>query len=118
MVGDKFICICDISYTVTLSVTKHRRRGGIYYDLWDQKRIRGKVVRKYVGYLGTSPKAKQEITPEVVYPYVRRLLTIGIDDTSVSDILKRIGIETEIWPITKLIIEHDRKLNRLFLRFK
>lgn len=110
--------MCSHIY-VTLSVTKHKRKSGtIYYDLWDQKRVRGKVVRKYVGYLGASPRSKQEITPEQVYLYLRRMIDSGLTSEDAGDILKKMGIEVDVTPIKKLIIENDLVLHRLFLRVK
>ena len=33
-------------------------------------------------------------------------------------ILKKIGIEYDAWPITKIIIENDLKLKKVFLKLK
>ncbi len=90
----------------------------IYYELWEVKWVNGKVVSKYVGYLGKSPKTKQELTPEQLLPYVNKLLDIGLSDVDISQVLAKMNINTDVWPITKIIIEHDRTLKKLFLKFK
>jgi hypothetical protein len=41
----------------------NRKDGKTYYSLVDEKRVNGKVVQKYVGYLGKDPKAKTEVKP-------------------------------------------------------
>ncbi|MEM3192149.1 MAG: hypothetical protein QW292_08690 [Candidatus Parvarchaeota archaeon] len=40
--------------------------------------MKGKVVQKYVGYLGKSPNSKNEIEPEEIMQYVQRLLSKNI----------------------------------------
>ncbi len=52
------------------------KTGKIYYELWEVKWVNGKVVSKYVGYLGKSPKTKQELTPEQLLPYVNKIKLI------------------------------------------
>ncbi len=89
-----------------------------YYKLVDEKRVNGKVVTKYVGYLGKSPKSIQELTPEQLLPYVRRLIDTELTDVEMQRLLRKIGVETDVWPITKIIIENDMKLKKLLLRFK
>jgi hypothetical protein len=77
------------------------------------------VVQKYVGYLGRDTKAKNEIKPEDILPYIERLLNIGISQEDIDQIiLKKIGIEYDAWPITKIIIENDLKLKKVFLKLK
>lgn len=95
-----------------------RKDGSIYYSLVDEKRVNGKVVQKYVGYLGKDPKAKKEITPEDILPYVERLLRKGISQEEIDQILRKIGINYDAWPITKIIIENDLKLKKVFLKLK
>ena len=82
------------------------------------RRVKGKVVTKYVGYLGKSPGSKVELTGKDIFPYVERLLDAEIPDSDIRDILKKIGIECDISPITKIILESDRKLGKTFLRIK
>ena len=43
-----------------MTIIPHRvkRKGKEYYELIDVKRIGGKSVQKYVGYLGKDPKSK------------------------------------------------------------
>ena len=94
------------------------KAGREYYELWDAKRVGGKVVTKYVGYLGKSPKSIQELTPEQLLPYVRRLIDTELTDVEMQHILKKMGMETDVWPITKIIIENDMKLKKLLLRLK
>jgi len=77
------------------------------------------VVQKYVDYLGRDTKAKNEIKPEDILPYIERLLNIGISQEDIDQIiLKKIGIEYDAWPITKIIIENDLKLKKVFLKLK
>ncbi|MHB1435622.1 MAG: hypothetical protein ACYCVV_19170 [Acidimicrobiales bacterium] len=103
---------------MTVRVTKHLRNGRAYYDLWDQKRVKGRVVKEYLGYLGTSPKSKQETSPEQLYLYVRRIIDSGLTSDEAKVVLKRMGLEVDITPIKKLIIENDLELHRLFVRVK
>ena len=98
---------------------KKTKSGGEYYRLMEVKRVRGKVVSRYVAYIGKTPKSKQELAyPDLVVPYLRRLLDAELTDVDLLSVLKKLGIQTDVWPVTKLILENDRKLRRLFLRFK
>ncbi len=104
---------------MTVYPKKRRTKAGKeYYELWDSKRVGGKVVMKYVGYLGKSPKSIQELTVEQLLPYVQRLLDTELTDVDMQRILKKMGIEIDVWPITKIIIENDMRLKKLLLRFK
>ena len=103
--------------TIVLKKIK-RPNGKEYYNLVDVRRVNGRVVTKYVGYLGKSPKSIQELTPEQLLPYVRRLIDTELTDVEMQRILKKMGVETDVWPITKIIIENDMKLKKLLLRFK
>ena len=104
---------------MTLVVKRIKTQGkSSYYELVDEKRVNGRVVTKYVGYLGKSPKSIQELTPEQLLPYVRRLIDTELTDVEMQHILKKMGVETDVWPITKIIIENDMKLKKLLLRFK
>ena len=82
------------------------------------KRVNGKVVQKYVGYLGKSLNSKNEIEPEEILKYISRLLKKGISQEEMDEILKKIGIEYDAWPITKIIIENDLKLQKVFHKLK
>ena len=82
------------------------------------KRVNGKVVQKYVGYLGKSLNSKNEIEPEEILKYISRLLKKGISQEEIDEILKKIGIEYDAWQITKIIIENDLKLKKVFLKLK
>ena len=95
-----------------------RKDGETYYSVVDEKRVNGKVVQKYVGYLGKSPKSKNEIEPEEILKYVQRLLKKGVSQEEIDTILRKIGIEYDAWPITKIIIENDLKLQKVFLKLK
>ena len=75
-------------------------------------------MQKYVGYLGKSLNSKTEIEPEEIMKYVSRLLKKGISQEDMDEILKKIGIEYDAWPITKIIIENDLKLQKVFLKLK
>ena len=78
----------------------------------------GKPVRKYIGYPGKSPKSKNEMEPARLLQYTQILLKKGIGQVKIGSILKKIGIEYEAWPITKVIIENDLKMKKVFLRLK
>ena len=103
---------------MTLVPHKVRRNGKEYYELIEEKRVNGKVVQKYIGYLGKDPKAKNELKASDILPYVERLLKKGISQEEINDILKKIGIEYDAWPITKIIIENDMKLEKIYLKLK
>ncbi|AGO61221.1 hypothetical protein FAD_0252 [Ferroplasma acidiphilum] len=95
-----------------------RKDGNTYYSLVDEKRVKGKVVQKYVGYLGKDLHSKNEIKLEDILPYIKRLLDKKISQEDIDSILKKIGIEYDSWPITKIMIENDLKLKKTFLRLK
>ena len=101
-----------------IPVKRKSKSGNVYYNLVDEKRVNGKVVQKYVGYLGKSLNSKNEIEPEEILKYVSRLLKKGISQEEMDEILKKIGIEYDAWPITKIIIENDLKLKKVFLKLK
>jgi hypothetical protein len=103
---------------MALVVAKKKTPSGEYYRLMEVKRVRGKVVSRYVAYLGKTPKSKQEITPEQVYLYLRRMIDSGLTSEDADAILKRMGIAVDVTAIKKLIIENDLALRRLFLRVK
>ena len=42
----------------------------------------------------------------------------GISQEEIGEILKKIGIEYDALPITKILIENDLKLKKIFLRLK
>ncbi|WP_290704793.1 hypothetical protein [Ferroplasma sp. Type II] len=46
------------------------------------------------------------------------MLSAEISDSDIRDILKKIGIDCDISPITKIVLENDRKLGKAFLRIK
>ncbi len=95
-----------------------RPNGREYWNLVEVKRVRGKVVTKYLGYLGKTPNSKQELTPELLFPYVTRLLRLDLTDVELLSILKKMGLTVDVWPITKIVLENDRHLQKLFLRLK
>ena len=103
---------------MTVIPRKVKRKHGEYWELVDTRRVNGKVVQKYVGYLGKDPKAKSEINPEDILPYIERLISNGISQEEIGTILRKIGIDYDAWPITRIIIEHDLKLKKLFLKLK
>ena len=49
----------------------------MYYNLVDEKHVNGKVVQRYVGYLGKGLHSKNEIKLEDTLPYTTRLLYRG-----------------------------------------
>ena len=101
-----------------IPVKRKSKSGNVYYNLVDEKRVNGKVVQKYVGYLGKSLNFRNEIEPEEILKYISRLLKKGISQEEIDEILKKIGIEYDAWPITKIIIENDLKLQKVFLKLK
>ena len=101
-----------------IPVKRKSKSGNVYYNLVDEKRVNGKVVQKYVGYLGKSLNSKNEIEPEEILKYISRLLKKGISQEEMDEILKKIGIEYDAWPITKIIIENDLKLQKVFHKLK
>jgi len=90
----------------------------VYYNLVDERRVNGSVVQKYVGYMGKGLHSKNEIGPDDMVPYITRLLNRGISQDEIDSILKKMGIEYDAWPITKIIIENDLKLKKTFLKLK
>jgi len=67
---------------------------------------------------GKSPNSKKATTPGDIFPHVKRLLSKGISQDEIDYILKRIGIDYDAWPITKIIIENDLNLNKVFLKLR
>ena len=57
-------------------------------------------MQKYVGYLGESLNSKNEIQPEEIVRCISRLLNKEISDVEMEEILKKIWIEYDAWPIT------------------
>ncbi len=45
-------------------------------------------------------------------------MNLEITDTELHEILKKIGIDSDITPITKFVLENDRKLKKAFMRIK
>ena len=104
----------------TLVVKKVTRKGNerVYYSLVDEKRVTGKVVQKYVGYLGKDPKSKSEVTFGDILSYVTRIMDLDITDSGIHDVLKNMGIDSNVKPIIKIVLENDRKLKKIFLRIR
>ena len=103
---------------MTIIPQKVNRKGHEYYELVDVKWVNGRTVHKYVGYLGKDLSSKREIAFGEILPYVTRLMDLEISDSGMRDVLKKIGIDTDITPITKIVLENDRKLKKTFLRIK
>ena len=103
---------------MTLVPHKMKRKGHEYYELVDEKWVNGKVVQKYAGYLGKSPNSKKEIEYGEIMKYVERLLKKDISQEEICQILKKLGIEYDAWPITNIIIENNFRAQQLFLRLK
>ncbi|QRF76102.1 hypothetical protein Thermo_01617 [Thermoplasmatales archaeon] len=103
---------------MTKTINKRMKNGHAYCTLMDETWVDGKPKRKYIGYLGKNPKAKNVVDPEDILPYVVRLIKKGIGQEEINEILKKIGIEYDAWPITKIIIESDLNLNKLLLKLK
>ena len=49
---------------------------------------------------------------------MRELLNLQITSKEINSILMNVGIKYDAWPVTKIIIENDLKLNKLFLKLK
>ena len=45
-------------------------------------------------------------------------MDLEVTDADIRGILKRIGIDCDISPITKIVLENDRKLRKTFLRLR
>ncbi len=103
---------------MTLTINKVKKNGHAYYTLIDQKRVNGKLVRKYVGYLGKNPRSKGEISYGDLMQYVERMMRVEITDSEIHDILKKLGMDVDISPITKIVLENDRNLKKTFIRIK
>ena len=58
------------------------------------------------------------VNSQVSLPYVTRLMDLEITDAGIHDVLKKIGIDSDIKPITKIVLENDRKLKKTFLRIR
>ncbi len=102
-----------------ITIRKEKRaNGAVYYKAYDVKHVNGKIVQKYIGYIGKSPNSTKEIEPEVLLKYVERLINKNVSQEDINNILKKIGIEYDAWPVTKIIIENDLRLNKLFLKLK
>ena len=71
-----------------------------------------------MGYLGKSLNSKTDVDPEQIIKYVSCLLKKGISQEELDQILKKIGLEYDAWPVTKIIIENDLKLQKVFLKLK
>ena len=56
--------------------------------------------------------------PALLLQYAQILLKKGISQVKIGSILKKIGIKYDAWPITKVIIENDLKMKKVFLRLK
>ncbi len=107
-----------IPYMTLITKKVKRKNGKTYYSLVDERRVGDRVIQKYVGYIGKDPKSKSEITFGEVLPYVTRLMDLEISDAGIHSVLRRIGIDADISPITKIVLENDRKLKRTFLRIR
>ncbi|MGC8497723.1 MAG: hypothetical protein ACP5NL_06995 [Thermoplasmata archaeon] len=104
---------------MTIVVRKKKNKNGKeYYDMVDVRRVNGNVKIKYVGYLGKTPDSKKEIELGQVLPYLTRLLSKGISQEEIREILHKIGINYDLTPITRIIIENDLKLKKTFLKIK
>lgn len=102
-----------------ITVRKEKRtNGAVYYKAYDVKRVKGKIVQKYVGYIGKSPNSTKEVEPDVLLQYIERLIKKKVSQEDINSILKKMGIEYDAWPVTKIIIENDLRLNKLFLKLK
>ena len=79
---------------MTFVVKKVTMKGNerVYYSHVDGKRVNGKVVQKYVGYLGKDPKSKSGIMSGYILPYVTRLMDLDITPVGIHDVLKKIGM--------------------------
>ncbi len=86
-----------------------------YYSIVDEKRVNGKVVQKYVGYMGKVPGSKNDIKPEDIMKYIQRLMNKGISQEDIDQILRKIGIEYDTGPIIKIIRENKLRIKNITL---
>lgn len=95
------------------------KNGRVYYELYESKRVNGKVKKIYRGYLGKTPSgSKFLLTEKAIKPYVMRLLSVGISDEEILEILNKIGIKTDLTTIRMVSIESNREQGKLFLRLR
>lgn len=69
---------------MTKTVNKITKNGHVYYSVIDQKWVKGKIVRRYVGYLGKSPNSKREVELGDLLPYITRLLNKGVSQEDLA----------------------------------
>ena len=77
----------------------------MYYNLGEEKRVKGKVVKKYAGYLGKDLHSKNNVELGDILLYITKFLDKGISQGYIDSILKKIVIEYRTWSITKIIIK-------------
>ena len=53
-----------------------------------------------------------------IIKYVQKLLKKDIKLEEIDEILKKIGIEYDPLPITKIIIENDLRMKKVFLKLR
>lgn len=86
----------------------------MYYNLGEEKRVKGKVVKKYAGYLGKDLYSKNNVELGDILLYITKFLDKGISQGYIDSILKKIVIEYRTWSITK----NDIKLKKTLLKIK
>ena len=86
-----------------ITVMKERRANEVeYYKAYDVKRVNGKVVQKYVCYPGKSPNSTNKIEAKVLLQDVERLIKKNISQEAINSILKKMGIEYDVWLLQRL----------------
>ncbi len=68
--------------------------------------------------IGKSLKLKNVIEPEEIFKYISSLLDKGISQEERDQIRKKIRIEYDALHITKIIIENDLTMKKVFLVLK
>ncbi len=62
----------------------------------DVQRVKGKVKIRYVEYLGKAPDSKTKIELGQILPYVIRVLSKGISQEEIREIMQKIGINYDL----------------------
>lgn len=51
-------------------------------------------------------------------PYAKMLMDLEITDAEIHDILRKISINNDVSPITRVVMENDREFKKVFLRVR
>ena len=87
----------------------------MYYRAYNVGHVRGKIVQKYVVSTGRSQNSTGEVEPGVLLKYVEGLVKKNVSQEEINQIPGKIGIEYDIWPVIKIIMENELKMKRITL---